>query len=108
MDEQQTRMACPHCGGRKGSYGFIDPPPGPAPHWIPCTTCYGSGTVTIDVVALASEGKRVRDRRIALGIGLRAGARLLGCDAVTLSDIERGHRTAPDGWQGTLEQRAKH
>ncbi len=62
---------------------------------IDCPRCNGDGAI------YAVIGEKIRDRRKALGLGLREVARLAGISAAYLSDIELDRRTCPDA---TLEK----
>ena len=48
------------------------------------------GEIEIDDYPPSPEGKKLRDLRVQLGIGLREASRLLGLTAVQLSSVERG------------------
>ena len=54
-----------------------------------CSHCRGTGQ-QVDATAT---GKRIRQARLRVGIGLREASRALKISAPYLSDIERGRRT---------------
>lgn len=90
-------VTCPQCNGRAGpTIAFVNrgPEHGCSVEERQCSRCNGKGTITAYEHGLYLEGRRVRDSRVAADLSLRDAAKLFGCTAPELSDIEHGRAPA--------------
>lgn len=90
MNEARTALACPRCGGRRGSECFYDSEAGSGVRWVECSFCSGLGEVDEAAIARFRDGQSQRAARIAAGISLRERAKELGISPASLSRMESG------------------
>jgi DnaJ-class molecular chaperone len=105
MNETETQV-CPHCEGKGESMAFVcgthcDYRP------IKCSTCGGTGYVTVEQIAMMAEGDTIRKDRIARNLSIREEAKRLKVDFPEWSRIEAGRKPETDAGRNALAARRK-
>ncbi|MDQ3802952.1 MAG: hypothetical protein M3416_03750 [Acidobacteriota bacterium] len=85
-----SNIICPSCDGRKGGMAFVCGPGSDGMRWMPCSTCKGTGEITVAHLERIRQSKPMRADRVSRRVTLHEEAKRLGCNMGEWSRIEAG------------------